>query len=235
VATEPGFFEAFYASALHHPLLLWLAVAVGLGLCLARRDLHPSLRRYGVALALLSGLDAWLTANHVLGLGALSATLASVVPLAFVLAGDYRYWLLVVAATPDGRLAPGAQSWLEAAGLTLLVPIFAQLAVRALPDTPGGPRALYLIYELSFTALAASLPLWHPNVRANRWLRSLGRFVMLYYGLWATADVILLTTGADLGYALRVLPNLLYYGGLIAAIAWLAPGVQPDTATRSGT
>jgi len=223
VLTEPGFFEAFYASALHHPLLLWLAVAVGVALCLARRDLHPSLRRYGVALAVLSALDAWLTASHVLGLGALSATLAGVVPLAFVLAGDYRYWLLVVAATPEGSLAPRVRHALEAAGLTLIVPIFSQLALRALPDSPVGPRTLFLIYELALTALVASLPHWHPNVRANPWLRSLGRFVMLYYGLWACADAILLATGADLGYALRVLPNLLYYGGLIAAIAWLAP------------
>jgi len=232
VVTEPGFFEAFYASPLHHPLLLWLAAAVGAGLCLARRDLHPSLRRYGMALAALSFLDAWLTANHVFGLGALPATLASVVPLAFVLAGDYRYWLLVAAATPDGTLAPRRRSALEAAGLTLIVPIFAQLALRALPDALSGPRTLFLIYELAFTALTASLPHWHPNVRGNRWLRSLGRFAMLYYGLWASADAILLATGADLGYALRVLPNLLYYGGLIGAIAWLAPGVQPSTERR---
>jgi hypothetical protein len=46
---------------------------------------------------------------------------------------------------------------------------------------------------------------------------------MLYYGLWATADVIVLGIGSDLGFLLRVLPNLLYYGGLIAAIALFAP------------
>ena len=51
----------------------------------------------------------------------------------------------------------------------------------------------------------------------------MSRFVLLYYGLWAAADVILLATRADLGFALRVVPNLLYYGGLIAAIGWFAP------------
>jgi hypothetical protein len=44
------------------------------------------------------------------------------------------------------------------------------------------------------------------------------RFVLLYYGLWACADAIILATGADFGFGLRVIPNVLYYGGLIAVI-----------------
>ena len=48
--------------------------------------------------------------------------------------------------------------------------------------------------------------------------------MVLYYSLWASADLLILTTGLDLGYGLRVVPNLLYYGGLIATLAWLAPG-----------
>jgi hypothetical protein len=55
-------------------------------------------------------------------------------------------------------------------------------------------------------------------------VRAVSWFVLLYYALWAATDAILLATGADFGYALRVIPNLLYYGGLIAAIARLAPG-----------
>ena len=47
--------------------------------------------------------------------------------------------------------------------------------------------------------------------------------MVLYYGLWATADLLILGTGSDLGYLLRMLPNLLYYGGLIAVIGFLAP------------
>ena len=47
--------------------------------------------------------------------------------------------------------------------------------------------------------------------------------MLLYYGLWAAADALLLATGADSGFALRVIPNLLYYGGFIAALARLAP------------
>ncbi len=218
MAGEPGPFEVFYASAWQHPLALWLAAAAGAAVCLARRDLDPSVRRYGLALAVLSGLDAWLTANHVLGIGALPAPIAGVVPLLFVLAGDFRYLLLWEAATPDGALAISPRGVVRAAALTAIVPVFAQLATAG-----REPRVLFLVYELAFCALTAALLRWHPNARALPWVRAVSRFVLLYYGLWATADVILLATGADIGYALRVIPNLLYYGGLIAAIALLSP------------
>jgi len=215
---EPGPFEAFYASAWHHPLALWLAAAAGGAVCLARRDLHPSVRRYGVALAVLSFCDAWLTSTHVIGLGALPASLASTLPLLFVLAGDFRYPLLWDAATPGGALAFSARGLARAAALTAIVPITAQLAASG-----REPRVLFLLYELAFCALTMALLRWHPNARALPWVRAVSRFVLLYYGLWAAADALLLATGADSGFALRVIPNLLYYGGFIAALARLAP------------
>jgi hypothetical protein len=220
MAGEPGPFELFYASAWQHPLALWLAAAAGAAVCLARRDLHPSVRRYGLALAVLSGLDAWLTATHVCGIGALPASIAGVVPLFFVLAGDFRYLLLWETATRDGAIALSLRGLARAAVLTAIVPITAQLVAA---EGPGNLRVLFLIYELAFCALTAALLRWHPNAHALPWVRAVSRFVLLYYGLWATADVILLATGADLGFALRVIPNLLYYGGFVAAIALLAP------------
>jgi len=221
--TELGFFAAFYASPMQHPWLLWLAAALGLGLVLTRTGLDAGVRRYGIALAILSFADAWLTSNHVYGIGTLSGRAASAVPLFFVLMGDFRYLLLVTSATPDGRFAPNGRQLLGAAGLSLLVPIGTQLILAALPESLSGPRVMFAIYEVAFFALSAVLLRVHPNLRANPWIRSVSRFVMLYYGLWATADVILLGTGSDLGFLLRVLPNLLYYGGLIAAIALFAP------------
>lgn len=214
---EPGPFEAFYASAVQHPLLLWLAAGVGLAVCLGRRDLRASVRRYGVALAVLSALDAWLTANHVYGLG----TLPGAVPVAFVIAGDARYLLLWDAATPDGAIEITPPALARAAALALIVPIAAFVITTLL--LPGQERVLYLTHELLFCALTLALLRWHPNARALPWVRAVSRFVLLYYGLWAAADLVLLATGADIGFALRVVPNLLYYGGLIAAIGWLAP------------
>jgi hypothetical protein len=223
MAGDPGPFEAFYASAWQQPIALWLAAGAGATLCLARRDLRPSVRRYGLALAVLSVLDAWLTANRVFGIGVLPPSLSGVVPLFFVLAGDFRYLLLWETATPDGTIALAPSGLLRAAALTAIVPVFAQLVTAAL-HAQDEPRVLFLVYELAFCALTASLLRWHANAHALPWVRAVSWFVLLYYALWAATDAILLATGADFGYALRVIPNLLYYGGLIAAIARLAPG-----------
>ena len=69
-----------------------------------------------------------------------------------------------------------------------------------------------------FVVLTLSLLRFARSVGEGAWLQRVSRFVLFYYGLWATADVIILATGSDLGFALRVVPNLLYYGGLIAVI-----------------
>ena len=219
---EAGTFEAFYYGFVQHPVLLWLAAALGLAALLARRDLAPSLRRYGLALSVLAALDAWLTTSPVPGLGALPEPMAGAVPLFFVLAGDLRYLLLPFVATRAGALAPNAGGVARAIALTLVVPVFAQATTSQLDATP---RTLFLIYELSFLALAGSVGIWRRSVRESRWLRGITSFVMLYYGLWALADIAILT-GADAGYALRVVPNLLYYGGFVAALAWLAPSTR---------
>lgn len=216
--SEPGVFEAFYESAWQHPLALWLAALAGAAVCLARRDLDPSIRRYALALCALSLCDAWLTSAHAYGIGALPARVATAVSFCFVYAGDLRYLLLWETATPGGAIALTARRLARAAVLALLVPLFAKLVT-----TGQEARVLFLVYELAFCALTAALLRWHPNARALPWVRAVSRFVLLYYGLWAAADILLLATGADLGYGLRVIPNLLYYGGLPAAIARCAP------------
>src|SRR5262245_51197867 len=131
--TEPGRFEAFYASALQHPILLWLAAAVGLAVALGRRDLHASVRRYVVALFALSAADAWLTASHIYGIGTLPGALASAIPLFFVIAGDARYLLFADAATSGGAIAITPRALARALGLSLIVPIASQVVVAVLP------------------------------------------------------------------------------------------------------
>lgn len=228
---EVGVFEAFYASPVQHPLLLWIAAAVAVGAVLARPGLHPSLRAYGLGLGALSAADAWLTSHPVPGVGELPAALRSAVPLGFVLAGDLRYLLVVTSGTPGGALVPTWRSVATALALMAVVPVLADRVVASLPETASGARVLYLVYELFFFALAACLAARHPGVRAAPWIRALSRFVLLYYGLWAAADVLILA-GLDAGFALRVVPNVLYYGGFVAALAWLAPPADAPAATR---
>jgi len=214
-----GPFEAFYQSPYQHPIALWLAAGVAGAYALTRRGLDPSLRRYCRVLVSLSLADAWLTAHHVYGVGQLPHALGSALPLCFVLAGDYRYLLLLGAARAGGAFVLDARRALAAAALTLVVPLFSQAVMSALPDGLGSDRVLFLVYELAFVGLVLALMRWHPG-HALAWTRPVSRFVMLYYALWAGADAILLGTGSDLGFALRVVPNALYYGGLIAVIAW---------------
>lgn len=211
-------FEAFYASIWQHPILLWVAALVAATWCARRSGLHPSVRRYAFALTALSLTDAWLTTNVVWGIGALTGAAASLVPLFFVLAGDFRYLVLLGVARPGGELAWSGRAVAVALGLTLVVPVLSQGILALLPEEWSGPRVLFFTYEILFVTLTILLLVFHPAHREAPWLRTVSRFVLLYYGLWATADAILLSTGSDLGFALRVVPNVLYYGGLIAVI-----------------
>jgi hypothetical protein len=176
----------------------------------------------------LSLLDAWLTTNHIPGVGPLTGRAASLVPLAFVLLGDLRYFVLIESARSDGTLSIDPRRFARACAWTLIVPLTAQLAVTALGS--ANPRVLFLIYETLFAFVALGISAFYLPRHGNalRWRRGVRRFVIAYYGLWALADAIILTTGADIGFLLRVVPNALYYGGLIAVVAWTA-GASADT------
>jgi len=215
---DPGPFEIFYAGFVQHPILLWLAALAAGVYCGRLKGISPRMRTYCVVLVALSALDAWLTSNEIVGIGRLPATLASAVPLFFVLAGDFRYLLLVSAGTPSGGLEFTPPRIFAALGLAAIVPLSSQILLAVLPASLNTPRTLYLVYELMFVMLTLSLLRFARSLDEAPWLQRVSRFVLCYYGLWATADVIILATGSDLGFALRVVPNLLYYGGLIAVI-----------------
>jgi len=216
-------YAEFYDSFIQHPLLLWAAAILGLLLALSGPVPSVTVRRYCIALTSLSLLDAWLTTGDVPGIGPLTGAAAWLMPLAFVLIGDFRFFLFIESAKPDGTLAASAGAWMRAFAWTLLVPLASQLAVFELGSNE--PRILFFVYEALFVLLSIGLTqVYLPGrSRALLWTRRVTRFVIVYYALWAAADAIILTTGADAGFLLRLLPNVLYYGGLVPAIAWAAP------------
>jgi hypothetical protein len=216
-------YAEFYDSFLQHPMLLWAAAIIGLLFALARPGLSHTVRAFCVALAIVSLLDAWLTANQIPGIGPLSGAAASLVPLAFVLVGDFRYFLFIEIAQSDGTIRMSGGALARAIAWTLAVPFASQLVTRALGSDDS--RVLFFVYETLFVFVSVGIALLYLPRRSDtvRWTRQVTRFVIGYYALWAAADAIILATGADVGFLLRVLPNVLYYGGLVPAIARAAP------------
>jgi hypothetical protein len=126
----------------------------------------------------------------------------------FVLVGDFRVFLLLCRLrAPERGLG---RAIVEAAAWTLVVPAAAWAVHAALreawPDLPSA--VLWLVYETFFTILALAWRAW--LVPGHGYLRAVLAYVAAYYVLWAAADVLILA-GADVGWGLRVVPNLLYY------------------------
>ena len=51
-------------------------------------------------------------------------------------------------------------------------------------------------------------------------LRRVLGYVAVYYALWASADVLILYGGLDVGWLLRVVPNQLYYAFFVPFAWW---------------
>ena len=149
------------------------------------------------------------------------------VMLCFVLLGDLRVFQLVFRiGRPEDSFARALRRAIQ---WTLLVPIVAYGSDQALrlwqPALPG--QVLWLIYELCFFAVALYLRnVWigaqaTGSADANqKRLRSVLSFVAGYYLLWATADMLILGLGLDFGWAVRIVPNQLYYAFFVPFVWW---------------
>lgn len=160
--------------------------------------------------------------------------------LPFVLLGDYRVLALALVVMEPTRARSAVL--LEAAAWTLVVPAAAWVAHAGLGALLGAQpeMTLWLAYEIAFAILASVLTLWlvprragsdRPAVRA--YLQSVLGLVVLYYVLWVAADVAILA-GADRGWALRIVPNQLYYG-LLVPLAYALFFAAPQAASRTST
>ena len=188
-------------------------------------------RRWAVVFALVALVDPIAT-------GLLAWPL-----LPFVLLGDFRVFALVLAVMRPTRAR--AAVLLEAAAWTLVVPAFAYGTMRLVEAVAGAqaPTMLWIVYEVGFIVLADTLVVWLLPRRiasergpARRYVRAVLGFVVLYYSLWALADVLTLN-GLDLGWALRMVPNQLYYG-LFVPFAWFrffSAHAASSTSTQAAT
>jgi hypothetical protein len=162
--------------------------------------------------------------------------------LPFVLLGDYRVFALVLVVMHPGRERVGAL--VEAAAWTVIVPAFAYGTYRSL-EAVHGPvpeTVLWLVYEVAFALLATGVMVRLVPRRVGieragvrRYLRTVLAFVILYYALWAAADVAILS-GRDWGWGLRVLPNQLYYGVFVPfayALFFASPSAASSTSTQA--
>jgi hypothetical protein len=226
-------YAEIYASPLQHPWLLWAAAISGLIIALSRRGLSRDALWFCVAIASLSVIDAWLTASEVLGIGSLGSAGSTWIPLLFVLLGDFRYFFFVETARQDGTLRVTKKAFWIACGWTLIVPV-ASFVVSRLAGWQEA-RMLFLVYEALFVVLLLGLSSVYlaGHAKALRWTRRVSVLVFVYYGSWAAADALILFASADEGFLLRIVPNVLYYGGFAPTVAWTAPARRSSASPQA--
>lgn len=139
----------------------------------------------------------------------------------WVLLGDYRVFALLLPVMQPGRTRASVLA--EAAAWTVPVPLVAFGTVRTIAALAGEPPAatLWIVYETSFALLAfffmarvVPRRVGVERAAVRRYVRAVLGVVCLYYALWVTSDV-LVVSGRDVGWLLRVVPNLLYYGAFV--------------------
>jgi hypothetical protein len=202
--------EAFYAGSLQGFWLLIVPPAAFLVFLLAHGrptapGAEPRAARFVRAWTIVFTIETILDPVLIVAAGAPM--------LPFVLLGDFRVFLLLLGVMRPER--PLATTIGLAAAWTVVVPIAAwglDAVERALASRPLPDQLLWLDYETLFVLMALgwwiAVPPWHPPAR--RFLRAVLAYVVVYYALWAVSDVVILA-GHDAGWALRLVPNQLYY------------------------
>ncbi len=224
--------QAAYESAWHHPGVAWL---MALALVVAVLATRPRLLAFLLGFAIEIALDAYFSAPFA---PKLPASLGTAVAVAFVILGDYRYFVVL-----EGALAGGfdkARAWLVALPWAFVVPVASTIARQIAPKTLSDDRTTYLVYELMFFALAIGVRAFVLPRRAaaladetRRWLSRVTAFEIVQYGLWALADVVILAGASEPGYLLRIAPNVLYYGGFLFFVWRTAPAALRDGPSKN--
>ncbi len=216
-----------YASDLQAVYALWIVPVLFLPFLLRERGRRVAvvpaasglLYWWALAFTIETIVDPFAGGPLLRWLGVADAPAATFVVFLLVLLGDFRVFLLVLglAAARAGRGV--ARAAVESAVWTLVVPLATLVLHRALTAATGElpAQSLWLIYEVGFVAIALVfreriVPVRVPEAAAplRGFLRAVLAYVAVYYALWAAADALILG-GVDLGWALRIVPNQLYY------------------------
>lgn len=172
---------------------------------------------YAIAFGITIFLDPLATGPFTRAAGIEDSTAGSALAFAFVYLGDLRVFVLLFGLA---QLDSPGRALLRAAAYALVVPIAAGLIFQAIhqadPELNGS--WLWVIYELLFLAWI----LWFrqrwierhisaEQQETRRYLRAVCLFVASYYALWPLSDLLVLLGSVDAGWALRMIPNQLYY------------------------
>jgi hypothetical protein len=216
----------FYQSDAQSVYGLWIAPAVFLAYWLLLRPerrggVEPRatsfVNAYAPLFAIETIIDPYATGPLLRRLG-IEGDAVTYWMVPFVLLGDFRVFLLIFYVIDPARGI--GRSVMRAAAWTLVVPLVAVAALHALETRYANlpPTSIWIIYEGCFVAMAAFLDfvllpraLGLQRFEVHQYLRALVRYVALYYALWVIAD-LLIARGADWAWALRIVPNQLYYG-----------------------
>jgi hypothetical protein len=179
-----------------------------------------------LAFAILTILDP-ISTGPLLRTEALRDSLATtLIPFFFVLLGDLRVlWLALGVARPERGAAGNLGG---ALGLCAIVPCVAGAGYAItrwiVPDVHG--QLLWMIYEAGFLALCVVLSrVWTPRhlghaPHSASYVQALFGFSAAYYALWLIADLLIVAGRLDLGWAIRIVPNQLYYAFWVPFAYW---------------
>jgi hypothetical protein len=223
-------YSSIYHSPWQNPGLFVLTNALLAIFLLLRKPDRPEqafLRNTLLAMAILALVDSLLT-------GELSPFPGPIVPyvaIPFVILGDVRFFFLLERyAKTGGRTSSVTRLFFRSLLWGLIVPSTAYATkITFFPERTN--HWLFLTYESYFTVVALVfnglvVPRWTNGwdipADQKRWIRAFALFELVFYALWATADVVILS-GHEWGYLLRIVPNVLYYVGFAWFVALSAP------------
>ncbi|MGB0617987.1 MAG: hypothetical protein ACPGVZ_00845 [Myxococcota bacterium] len=199
-------------------------------------DASRFVARATLAFAVLTMIDPLSTGILAKQPGIEGTFAATLIMFFFVLLGDFRVLLLAIGVARPERTLRDNVGW--AAGVTLVVPIFAGVTYGSLgfliEDLHG--QVLWMIYEAGFMGLCIALSRrWVPRSLGSEpaalaqidYLRALFGYSAAYYALWLGADVLIIVAGLDLGWGVRIVPNQLYYALWVPFAYWRFFSVAP--------